>query len=326
MSTLVTVGAAGDSVPAVTRRIFSEDAHDHHDDHRLSAQGEGNREHLDSAVRRNEARRAHVASRGCGGRSRSGPPRISPLPQARRHACARCADAPLFRRPRLCRDPRRHARQWRLRRADAGRIRQAGTGRRAGGDRLDRQAEMVLRQGRHVRHFLGRLQRAAGGGAEAPGAEGHRHHLLHRRPLRGRRPLQGRHRAQRDAGLGRHHAGLFLAPARPQDRRQPLAQDVDGAAGERALPRHPLARAPAPRRLLEARLGLRGLRRRRGADPGGGRLERRLFQRRAAADEGPARHAQGHHRAVGAQVSAFRRARTAHRLPAGVPCAGGTSG
>ena len=38
-------------------------------------------------------------------------------------------------------------------------------------------------QGRHDRHFLGRLQRAAGRGAQAPGAQGHRHPVLDRRPL-----------------------------------------------------------------------------------------------------------------------------------------------
>ena len=149
------------------------------------------------------------------------------------------------------------------------------------------------------------------------GAEGHRHHLLDRRPLRGRRPLQGRHGDQRDAGLGRHHAGLFLAPAGSQDRRQQVAQDVDGAAEERALPDHSLALAPASRRLLEAWLGVRGLRSDRGADPLRGRLERRLFECHSAPDEGPAHHAQGDHRSLGAQVSAFRRAGAAHRLPAG---------
>ena len=49
-------------------------------------------------------------------------------------------------------------------------------------------------------------------------------------------------------------------PPDPADRRRALARDVAGAARERALPAHSLARAPAPRRLLEARLGLRGLR------------------------------------------------------------------
>ena len=80
---------------------------------------------------------------------------------------------------------------------------------------------------------------------------------------------------------------------------------------------HRLAEASAPRRLLEARLGVRGLRRHRGADAHRRRLERCLFQCHPAADEGPAHHAQGDHRAVGAQVSAFRRAGAAHRLPAG---------
>ena len=51
-------------------------------------------------------------------------------------------------------------------------------------------------------------------------------------------------------------------PPDPEDRRRPLAQDVDGAARERALPGDRPGCASAPRRLLEAWLGLRGLRRR----------------------------------------------------------------
>ena len=71
-------------------------------------------------------------------------------------------------------------------------------------------------------------------------------------------------------------------PARPGDRRRALARDVARAAREAASGRA-LAGAPAARRLLEARLGLRGLR--RDPLPGlrGRRLGRRLLQRRPAA-------------------------------------------
>ena len=62
-------------------------------------------------------------------RPRSGGARIPALPQARRHRAARRADACLFRRPRLCRRPRRHARLGRVGRADGRRIPAAGAGR-----------------------------------------------------------------------------------------------------------------------------------------------------------------------------------------------------
>jgi predicted acyl esterase len=113
----------------------------------------------------------------------------------------------------------------------------------------------------------------------------------------------------------RHHVRLFVAPARSGHRRETLAQDVDGAAQERAVPDRALAQTSAPRRLLEARLGVRGLGGDRDAGADRRRLERCLFQCHPAADEGAAHDAQGDHRAVGAQVSAFRGAGTAHRLP-----------
>ena len=46
-------------------------------------------------------------------------------------------------------------------RGTARRVSEAGAGRRARGDRLDRRAALVHRQARHHRHLLGRLQRAA---------------------------------------------------------------------------------------------------------------------------------------------------------------------
>ena len=87
-------------------------------------------------------------------------------------------------------------------------------------------------------------------------------------------------------------------------------------ATNRALD-HDLARAPAPGRLLEARLGLRGLRGDR--DPGlrRRRLDRRLHQQRPAPAGGAARAAQGADRPVAARVPALRHAGTGDRLPAG---------
>ena len=62
-----------------------------------------------------------------------------------------------------------------------------------------------------------------------------------------------------------------------------MARNVARAAGERAVPAGGLAEAPAPRRLLEARLGLRGFFRDQGRDAGHRRLGRRLQERRVAA-------------------------------------------
>ena len=79
--------------------------------------------------------------------------------------------------------------------------------------------------------------------------------------------------------------------ARPPDpasgRRGPLARAVAGAARRQPVPGRDLARAPAPRRVLAAGLGVRGLRRDRGRGVRRGRLERRLHERRPA----PARRA-----------------------------------
>ena len=82
---------------------------------------------------------------------------------------------------------------------------------------------------------------------------------------------------------------------------------------------------PAPRRVLEARLGLRGLRRDRVPGLRGRRLRRRLHERRAAAARRALRAAQGPHRALGARFPASgcpaRRSASSRR-----PCAGSTTG
>ena len=78
-----------------------------------------------------------------------------------------------------------------------------------------------------------------------------------------------------------------------------------------------LAAAPVARRLLEARLGVRGLRRDQVRGLRHRRLGGRLLQRRAAADARPVLPEEGPDRAVGAPLPAQRRARSRDRLPAG---------
>ena len=96
-------------------------------------------------------------------------------------------------------------------------------------------AALVQRRGRHDGHLLGRLQRAAGRGAPAAGAEGDHHALLDRRPLRRRHALHGRRAAERQASAGASFFfGVDVPPARSRARRRALARDVAGAAGEPA--------------------------------------------------------------------------------------------
>ena len=74
--------------------------------------------------------------------------------------------------------------------------------------------------GRHDRHLLGRLQRAAGRGAPAAGAQGDHHALLDRRPLRRRHPLHGRLPPDRQL------ARWALDDARASTRARPIPQLV----------------------------------------------------------------------------------------------------
>ena len=142
----------------------------------------------------------------------------------------------------------------------------AGARGRQGGHRVARGAALVQRQGRDDRQQLGRLQRAPGRGASAARAQGDHHVLLHRRPLRRRHALHGRHAPDRHARLGRDAS--TRCSARPPD--PPLVGDRWREMWQDA-PRRPqlhgrgLAPPPAPRRVLEARLGQRGLRRRSSA-------------------------------------------------------------
>ena len=252
------------------------------------------RDHLDSHVRRRPSRRPALAARGCRAASGAGDPGIHPLSPPRRHAGGRRADPSLCRGPWLCVPAPRHPRQRRFRGGDPRRIFQAGAGRRRRGHRLARGADMVRRQGRDDWNLLGRIQRAAGRRAPAAGPQGHRHRLLDRRPLCRRHAFHGRQPYDRQYGMG---LGLLLhhgPRARSADRRRQMARDVAPAAGGGDALLRQLAAPSAARRLLEAWLGLRGHRRHHLRRHGGGRLGRRLYQRRvpaAAHIEGPeARH------------------------------------
>ena len=296
-------------------------------DHGFSAQGEGNREHLDSAVRRNAG-----SPRACGFPRM---PRQDPVPALLEYLPYRKRDGTHVR------DALTHP-YFAGHGYAAIRVDMRGNG-DSDGLMLDEYAKQEQDDALEVIAWLAKQTWCTG----KVGMFGISWGGFNALQVAARKPpalkaivticstddryeddihYKGGTRPQRDAGLGRHHAGLFLAPARPQDRGQPLAQDVDGAAGERALPRHPLARAPAPRRLLEARLGVRGLRGRRGADPGGGRLERCLFQRRAAPDEGAAQPRA--RRSSGPGRTSIRISPCPNRASASCrrPCAGGTSG
>ena len=80
----------------------------------------------------------------------------------------------LFRRPRLCGGARRHARQWRFRRADASTNMPSRSRTTRSKSSTGWPSSLVHRQGRHDRHLLGRLQRTAGRGAQAAGTQGGR--------------------------------------------------------------------------------------------------------------------------------------------------------
>ena len=87
-------------------------------------------------------------------------------------------------------------------------------------------------------------------------------------------------------------------------------------ASDQALDPH-LARAPAARRVLEARLRVRGLRGHRGARVRDRGLDRRVHEQRPAPARGARRAAQGPHRPVAPRLPARRHARPGDRVPPG---------
>ena len=178
-----------------------------------------------------------------------------------------------------------------------------------------------------IGHLLGRLQRAPGRGAPAARAEGDHHALLDRRPLRRRRPLHGRLPARTTSSAGPRRCSRYNArPPDPAIVGRALARAC-GSSGSRARrPSSSLARPPAPGRVLEARLGVRGLWR----DPVPGLRDRRLGGRLLERGAAPARGAR-RARARGwsvrgrtrypAQACPGRRSASCRRR-----CAGGTTG
>ena len=160
-------------------------------------------------------------------------------------------------------------------------------------------------------HLVGRLQRAAGRRAPAARASGRSSRVCFTDDryaddvhymggcLLTRQPVAGRRRCSP------------TTPARPT--RQVVGDRwremwLERLRRQRALAGG-VAAPPAPRRLLAARLGLRGLRRDRVPGARGQRLGRRLLQRRLPAAGRARRAAQGAGRSVVAQVPAPRPAR-----------------
>ena len=202
-------------------------------------------------------------SSGCPMRAcRRGPgdPRVRALPQGRRDGRGRRADVRLLRGPRLRLRARRHPGMRRLRRHPHGRVPRAGAGRRARGARVDRGAALVGRRRRHDRPLVDGLQRRFRSLPPSAAAQGRDQRVLDRRPLWQRHPLHGRMRARcRHALVGDDDARL-QRPAAPAGRcRRRLAGDLAAAHRGDAAVRRGLARAPATRRLLEARVGRRVL-------------------------------------------------------------------
>ena len=178
---------------------------------------------------------------------------------------------------------------------------------------------MVHGRRRHDRQVVGRLQRAPDRRPRAARAPGGDQRLLDRRPLRRRRPLHRRLRLRRlHAVVGLDDARVQRPASRPGGGRGGLARAVARAPGADSPVRRGVALAPAPRRVLEAGLGLRGLR--RDPLPGlhGRRLGRRLLERDPALPGRLRGAPEGPDRPVGTPLPARRAARARDRLPAGV--------
>ena len=178
---------------------------------------------------------------------------------------------------------------------------------------------MVLGGGRDVRQELGRLQLPPGRGAPPPGSQGHHHGVLDGRPLRRRHPHHGRLPVAGEPELVVHHARAQRASARPAPGRRGLARHLDAAARERLALDPRVAPAPAARRVLEARIGVRGLRRHRVSGLRGGRLGGPVHEPGVPVDGAPRRAAQGARRALGPPVSAPGVPGAGRRVPRGEP-------
>ena len=285
---------------------------------------------MDPAGGRHAPGRADLAARRRRGRPGAGDPRVPALSQGRRDG--RAATPAITRTSpghgyaaRSGRPPRHR----RLRRHPPRRVHPPGAGRRARGPRMARRAALVHRPRRHDR--------------ASPGAGS----TACRSPRAGRRSCRPSSRCARPttatpttsttsaAACSRVDMlpwaatmlTLLALPPGPGDGRRRLARHVARADGTHAGVRRAVARAPAPRRLLAARLGLRGLRARSEAPVYAiGGWADGYIERDPAPARRPARAAQGPRSARG-RTRSRRTASPARRSASSrSACAGGTTG
>ena len=143
---------------------------------------------------------------------------------------------PWYAAARVRLGPGRHPRHRVVRRVLRRRVQRAGTRRRRGRDRLARRAAVVDRRRRHVRHLVGRVQRAAARCPRTRRAQGDRDRLLDGRPVRQRRALRRRRRARhRHGGLGRDDVRVQLAAAPARGRRRRRGSTAGASASRRTV-------------------------------------------------------------------------------------------
>ena len=134
-------------------------------------------------------------------RTRGSPCFSSTCRTARRRAARTVRLLLVFRPPRLRRRARRHPRHRQQRgHAHSVRVQRDRAAGRGRSHRVARAAALLQRQGRDVRHLVGRVQLDPHGDAPAPGAQGDHRRRRDRRPVPGRRPLHGRHDPRRLLG------------------------------------------------------------------------------------------------------------------------------
>ena len=268
---------------------------------------------------RHQAWRSYLDPRRRRGPSGAGDPRVHPVPKERPVRRRRPRTLRILRCARVRRGASRHPRLGGLRRRADRRVHRPGAGRRRRSHRLDRLPAVVQRRGRDDRQILGRVQRPPGRGAAPARPPSCRHRVLDRRPLRRRRPLHGRLSAhRRDARMGHQHARGGDASSRSQVGRRGLEDDVAGASRGVPSPGPHVAHPPASGRLLEARLGERGLRRHQLRRVRDRRVVRRIPGPGVQAHGGSHLPEEGAHRAVVAPVSDGLRAWAAYRVLAGM--------
>ena len=245
-------------------------------------------------------------------------------------AAARRADPPLVRRRTATPRPRRHPRHRRFRRRAA----PTSTCRRSRTTASRSIAWIARSPGAPARSACSASPGAASTRCRSralrpPALKAIVTRLLDRRPLRRRRALHGRLPAQRHAVVGAPilHASS-AAPPDPAIVGERWRDDVARAARRRSSRSSTTwLAAPAARRLLEARLGLRGLRRDRLRRLRRRRLGRRLLATRSsAAAGGPARRRARAWSARGATSTRTTACPGPRSASCRRRCAGGTTG